>query len=212
MVWAAAAGLGVTGCSSDPAKATADAGKKATSSSASSSSGDDGSSSSSSSSASSSSSGSGDAGKDASSSGGALNSNPKKISCKAAECTTDGEGSGYCCWPEGNAANGTCAADGAGCGDAFNGYNIACDEKADCIDGNICCWGDGQTVCVDSCANAGTPGDNPGQPKMQLCKTDAECGAEKCGTKTCSIIADAANPADKVDVSISVCGKPTNCN
>lgn len=208
MVWAGAAGLGVTGCSSDPAKATADAGKKATSSSASSSSGDDGSSSSSSSSASStSSSGSPDAGKDASSSGGALNSNPKKVSCKPAECSTDGAEPKFCCWAGGNAADGTCVAEGADC----NGYNIACDEKADCIDGNVCCWGDGQTVCVDSCANAGTPGDNPAQPQMQLCKTDAECGAEKCGIKTCSIIADAANPDDKIDVSIAVCGKPANC-
>jgi hypothetical protein len=148
-----------------------------------------------------------DAGKDgATTSGGTITSNKDKITCGATDCTTDGDGNGRCCWPGGDQTKAVCAtqADGLQC--VVDSFEIACDEKADCNAG-ICCWGDGQTECADDCttANVGRP---DGQPDMQICKTDAECGGTtKCAQKSCKVGA----AGDQLTVKIDVCGTPTNC-
>lgn len=215
LAWAGATAMGVVGCSSDPPKASADAGSKKLSSSSSGDDDDDSTNTSSgntsSSSGSTSSSGGTDGGNEAgsTSSGGALGSNPLKITCKPNDCTTDGEGAGACCWPGGKQDTAKCAPAGDTC-DPDNDFNVSCDEKADCKAG-VCCWGDGQSLCADKCADVDKPGDNPGQPDIQLCKTDAECGAEKCTKKTCGFGAEGTADADLIKVTISVCGAPANC-
>lgn len=214
MTWATT--VLVTGCSSSEAttKSGTDAGKKVQSSASSSgdentsSSGNSSSGNSSSGSTSSSSGGTKDGGADASTSSGGLTSNPNKITCKATECTT----AQNCCYTDGKQDQAACGTEAEGCGATFNGFNIACDEKADCGAGELCWWGDGQSTCADTAANAGKPGDNPGQPDIQLCKSDAECGGTvKCTKKTCGFGPEGSAPADLINVTMTVCGTPANC-
>jgi hypothetical protein len=144
-----------------------------------------------------------DAGSDGAASSGTITSNKDKITCGTTECTTDGDGNGRCCWPAGDQTKATCApAPDLQC--AVDSFEISCDEKADCNDG-VCCWGDGQTECSATCADVTRP---DGQPDMQICKTDAECGTGiKCALKSCKVGA----AGDQITVKVDVCGTPTNC-
>ena len=224
LAWAGATAVSVVACSSsDAATPKADAGtKKGTSTS---SSGDDDDTSKGTSSGDGTSSGgtssggtsSGDAGSDAGSTSGALGSDPKKVTCGATPCdVTKDDGTEVCCWTGGDPTKAACGtADQGGCpdGDDFAGFNVFCDEAADCTN-QKCCWGNGSASCNGSCADADRPGDDPGQPDIQLCKTNEECGAGvTCAQKTCSFGEDAEQAPDNAPIKIplKVCGTPKNC-
>ncbi len=126
----------------------------------------------------------------------ALGSNPKKISCAAAECASPGS---RCCWPENDAGAGVCATNEEGC-DGANTLEVTCDEKADCPGAeDRCCLGFGTTGCNPEGCYEGP----------QLCKTNAECGpGETCGERSCTRGGDGY---PEFTIRLKVCGKPEGC-
>ncbi len=95
------------------------------------------------------------------------NSGPGKIRCGDLDCTTSGQ---LCCHVEHDKF---CVDAKDGCPDA--GWDIACDETADCEAGLKCCgepvaMGRRQARCADSCS----------RDTRQLCAHDDECESREC--------------------------------
>jgi len=95
------------------------------------------------------------------------------VTCGASKCAVSGGRSGargpYCCIEEASAGGPR-----ASCKDdvptACSGHRLACDEAADCKDGNVCCTEPGGalvTGCRPTCIT--------GAPRIQVCTTDGEC-------------------------------------
>jgi hypothetical protein len=91
-------------------------------------------------------------------------------------------------------------------GATTDNFDFTCDEKADCPNaaggtGALCCFGFGNTDCLDNC------GDTQG---IQLCQTDAECAnpGDKCTLQTCNA-AEPGNPQQLYRVRM--CGTNESC-
>lgn len=148
-----------------------------------------------------------DGGTSSSSSSGDLPPSPGQLACGATTCDAGGGGGpgpNVCC-QSATDANTKCArafqCDNTGSNGALR---LLCDDKADCEDGEVCCYvkdGNGgppsfSTTCRNQCRG---PGPN-GKPRPHLCKTSAECGdAGACNAKTCD------------GFKLRVCGSPEGC-
>ena len=97
---------------------------------------------------------------------------PGFVRCGASRCavsgTRYGESGPYCCIEEASGATtSSCKDDDQ---TACSGHRIACDEAADCRDGNVCCTEPGNafvTGCRPTCIT--------GAPRFQVCTKDDEC-------------------------------------
>jgi hypothetical protein len=119
-------------------------------------------------------------------------SNPDQITCGSVECPADAQA---CCAtpaPQDGGVSYTCQAEADTCA----GAKVACDEKADCSGDDVCCisvsGGPLSSDCKASCS----------AQDVQLCKTDAECGASgSCKEYTCA-----------GGRKVHACTKPAACN
>lgn len=97
---------------------------------------------------------------------------PGTIFCAGTECTIAGTPTNTCCvgippFPT------TCLPSFPGCVNAGI-ISIACDDAADCLNGQVCCGNlSGQNAgsrCASTCAS----------PSFQVCRTSAECPSHRC--------------------------------
>lgn len=105
---------------------------------------------------------------------GAPSSNPGKITCGALECAASGE---FCCVTiaDGGVAY-SCASSGGACS---SGIERRCDERADCTNGDVCCYED-----VGGGLRADCRGDCNG--RYQGCKATSECVSGSCTERSCA--------------------------
>lgn len=97
-----------------------------------------------------------------------LASTPGKVPCGDKECDAPGN---VCC-----SSTSLCLA--AGLVDEKYCLPVACDEAADCGDGQSCCLDNGkrpQSYCASTCRFGDT----------KLCQSNEECGGSTCQTYTC---------------------------
>jgi hypothetical protein len=114
------------------------------------------------------------------------------------ECTTPAQ---VCCAT--GIGDGGCQPAASDC----NGAKLACDEKADCTGGDVCCGkvgiggaGSINTECKATCGG--------GLGALQLCKTNAECGA--AGTCYANLCPTGLGPTSK-KILIDACSKIPAC-
>ncbi len=141
---------------------------------------------------------SGDAARDASRDGGVDGggSNPGHVACGSMTCDL-GAGQACCDTVSMDASTHACGSL-ANLSFCMMGATQACDEKADCTNGNLCCILFNQNGiearCLPTCIT--------GAERYQACKTSAEC--ENLGT--CSVYSGCT-----AGESVQTCEKPRQC-
>jgi hypothetical protein len=97
---------------------------------------------------------------------GGLQATPGVISCAGTTCTIAGTPTNVCC---AGGLTPVCIPSFPGCTLTL-GTTYACDDAADCSNGNICCRSGLGASCVKACTTG----------QVQLCRTNDECVAGQC--------------------------------
>lgn len=111
-------------------------------------------------------------------------STPGKVPCgNDATCSIPQE---ICCYSSGKPKGCKASKTSDNCDEP-----VACDEKADCTGGKICCLTRDsggnlkKTTCESSCSSSET---GSGPSSFQICQTDEECPSKRCRTYDCKTL------------------------
>lgn len=110
-------------------------------------------------------SGAGNGGKGGATDAGVLRATPGVIACAGTPCTIAGTIPNVCC---SGGLTSSCLPQFPGC--VQFGVSYACDDAADCANGNICCGSTLGASCAKTCTGN----------QFQLCRTNDECKAGEC--------------------------------